>query len=299
MPAVPLNVYGVRGRGYSVLIDTGTDRRYVRRSKGGQFKESDDGSRSLSADRRTKAKTKAKRGQGDRGVVVPDEDGDEAELGHRAEGEDELEVVLAQRAVAARDVQLEAPVARPAAAVLAMLTFLATWKPVGGIIRVVHVLGDRRDHFESMKDVWEMFRVILDERKKRETDPTLQLLRELNAEAKKSGAARFARAAVLVQQRVHLLHDRHLDPGPMRQRPPREIDVRLTKRPSRTATRRERTFVQRLPLRRSTTIRASPLFKVTRSSLIRMISPTTPPIVTTSMPGRSEARSSRWRLAFW
>src|SRR4051794_19919838 len=40
-----------------------------------------------------------------------------------------------------------------------------------GIVRVVHVLGDRRDHFESMKDVWEMFRVILDERKKRETDP--------------------------------------------------------------------------------------------------------------------------------
>ena len=58
-----------------------------------------------------------------------------------------------------------------------------------GIVRVTHVLGDRRDHFESMKDVWEMFRVILDERKKRETDPTLQMLRESVAEAKKSGAA--------------------------------------------------------------------------------------------------------------
>ena len=57
-----------------------------------------------------------------------------------------------------------------------------------GIVRIAHVMGDRRDHFESMKDVWEMFRVILDERKKRETDPTLQLLRELNAEAKKGGA---------------------------------------------------------------------------------------------------------------
>src|SRR3954463_11949546 len=40
-----------------------------------------------------------------------------------------------------------------------------------GIVRVAHVMGDRRDHFESMKDVWEMFRVITDERKKRETDP--------------------------------------------------------------------------------------------------------------------------------
>src|SRR5919205_1776803 len=47
-----------------------------------------------------------------------------------------------------------------------------------GIVRVVHVLGDRRDHFESMKDVWEMFRQVLDERKKREADPTLAMLRE-------------------------------------------------------------------------------------------------------------------------
>ena len=49
------------------LINTGTDKRFVRRGKGGQFKESDDVGRSLSADRRTKAKNKAKRGQGDRG----------------------------------------------------------------------------------------------------------------------------------------------------------------------------------------------------------------------------------------
>src|SRR5271154_4426527 len=47
-----------------------------------------------------------------------------------------------------------------------------------GIVRMVHVLGDKRDHFESMKDVWEMFRVVLDERKRREIDPTLIMLRE-------------------------------------------------------------------------------------------------------------------------
>jgi DNA-binding transcriptional regulator GbsR (MarR family) len=47
-----------------------------------------------------------------------------------------------------------------------------------GIVRVAHILGDRRDHFESMKDVMEMFRVILVERKRREIDPTLKLLRE-------------------------------------------------------------------------------------------------------------------------
>ena len=49
------------------LIDTGTDKRYVRRDKQGQFKESDDVGRSLAADRRTKAKTVVKSGQGDRG----------------------------------------------------------------------------------------------------------------------------------------------------------------------------------------------------------------------------------------
>ena len=58
-----------------------------------------------------------------------------------------------------------------------------------GIMRVAHLMGDRRDHFESMKDVWEMFRVIMDERKKRESDPTLHLLRELTAAAEKRGEA--------------------------------------------------------------------------------------------------------------
>jgi hypothetical protein len=49
------------------LIDMGRDKRYVRRAKSGQFKESDDQSKSLAADRRTKAKTTAKKGEGDRG----------------------------------------------------------------------------------------------------------------------------------------------------------------------------------------------------------------------------------------
>jgi DNA-binding transcriptional regulator GbsR (MarR family) len=62
-----------------------------------------------------------------------------------------------------------------------------------GIVRVVHVMGDRRDHFESLKDVWEMFRVILDERKKRETDPTLHLVRECVAEARKPGGDPYER----------------------------------------------------------------------------------------------------------
>ncbi len=58
-----------------------------------------------------------------------------------------------------------------------------------GIVRVVHIMGDRRDHFESLKDVWQMFQVILDERKQRECEPTRALLRECLADAEKAGKA--------------------------------------------------------------------------------------------------------------
>jgi DNA-binding transcriptional regulator GbsR (MarR family) len=57
-----------------------------------------------------------------------------------------------------------------------------------GIVKVVHVMGDRRDHFESMKDVWEMFRIVLAERKKREVDPTIEMLRAAVDELEKSGS---------------------------------------------------------------------------------------------------------------
>jgi DNA-binding transcriptional regulator GbsR (MarR family) len=58
---------------------------------------------------------------------------------------------------------------------------LQSWR----IVKLVHVLGDKRDHFESMKDVWEMFRIVLDERKRREIEPTVALLEECIAEAGK------------------------------------------------------------------------------------------------------------------
>src|SRR5262250_258593 len=56
---------------------------------------------------------------------------------------------------------------------------LQSWR----IVKLVHVLGDKRDHFESMKNVWEMFRVVLDERKRREVDPTMAVLKECLAQA--------------------------------------------------------------------------------------------------------------------
>ena len=46
-----------------------------------------------------------------------------------------------------------------------------------GLVRMTHVLGDRRDYFESLYDVWELFRVIIEQRKQRELNPTLTMLR--------------------------------------------------------------------------------------------------------------------------
>lgn len=53
-----------------------------------------------------------------------------------------------------------------------------------GIVKPVHVLGDRREHYETLSDIWEMARVVMDERKRREIDPTLNAVRECVAELK-------------------------------------------------------------------------------------------------------------------
>ncbi|MBP7567123.1 MAG: MarR family transcriptional regulator [Burkholderiaceae bacterium] len=50
------------------------------------------------------------------------------------------------------------------------------------LIRTSHVLGDRRDYFETSTDVWELFRTVVRERKEREYDPTVRMLRELVAQ---------------------------------------------------------------------------------------------------------------------
>jgi DNA-binding transcriptional regulator GbsR (MarR family) len=90
---------------------------------------------------------------------------------------------LSERPLHAEEIAATLAVAR--SNVSNSLRELQSW----GIVKVTHLLGDRRDHFESMKDVWEMFRVIVDERKKREADPVLAMLREAVAEARRPGAA--------------------------------------------------------------------------------------------------------------
>ncbi len=60
---------------------------------------------------------------------------------------------------------------------------LITW----GVVKRVHIIGDRRDRFEALKDVMDTFRVIMAERKRREMDPTIALLEHCVGEAKSGG----------------------------------------------------------------------------------------------------------------
>jgi DNA-binding transcriptional regulator GbsR (MarR family) len=51
---------------------------------------------------------------------------------------------------------------------------LQSWR----LVRITHVMGDRRDHFETSTDVWELFKLIVAGRRQREIDPTIAVLRD-------------------------------------------------------------------------------------------------------------------------
>ena len=50
---------------------------------------------------------------------------------------------------------------------------LQSWR----LVKLLHQIGERREYFESPKDVWKIFRILMEEKRKREVDPTLTLLR--------------------------------------------------------------------------------------------------------------------------
>ncbi|BDT60004.1 transcriptional regulator [Massilia varians] len=103
---------------------------------------------------------------------------------------------LSERPLTADDIVETLGVAR--SNVSNSLKELQSWK----LVRVSHVLGDRRDHFQALQDVWEIFRVILEERKRREIDPTLSLLRECAIEGEQDAgldAATLARMQVVLE----------------------------------------------------------------------------------------------------
>jgi DNA-binding transcriptional regulator GbsR (MarR family) len=92
-------------------------------------------------------------------------------------------LLLSPRPMAAEEIARTLSVAR--SNVSTSLRELQGWR----IVRSVSVFGDRRQHFESMKDLYELFRVILEERKRREFDPTIEVVRECVAESKKTGSS--------------------------------------------------------------------------------------------------------------
>jgi DNA-binding transcriptional regulator GbsR (MarR family) len=89
---------------------------------------------------------------------------------------------LANRPLTAEDIAESLTVAR--SNVSNSLKELQSWN----LIRVTHLMGDRRDHFVALQDVWEIFRVLVDERKRREIDPTVAVLRECAVEGPKDAA---------------------------------------------------------------------------------------------------------------
>jgi DNA-binding transcriptional regulator GbsR (MarR family) len=58
------------------------------------------------------------------------------------------------------------------------LSKLVEW----GLVRRVHKRGDRKDYYESLRDVWEMFTLVANQRKRREIDPILTTLRRCREE---------------------------------------------------------------------------------------------------------------------
>src|SRR6187402_2906410 len=74
---------------------------------------------------------------------------------------------------------------------------LQSWR----LVRLKHQPGDRREYFEAPADVWEIFRVLAEERRRREVEPTLSMLRMALLEAPTSDAERHA------QQRMREMYE--------------------------------------------------------------------------------------------
>ena len=74
---------------------------------------------------------------------------------------------------------------------------LQSWR----LCRMTHQSGDRREYFEAPKDVWEIFRTLAEEKKKREIDPTLSMLRDAMLEVAATPEDKYA------QERMKQMHE--------------------------------------------------------------------------------------------
>ena len=97
---------------------------------------------------------------------------------------------LAGRPLNAEDIAARLQVAR--SNVSTSLRELQNWD----LVKVVHLLGDRRDHYETLQDPWDLLKVIVRERKEREFDPTVAFLADC------VGGPAFAKEDAGVQKRL-------------------------------------------------------------------------------------------------
>lgn len=74
---------------------------------------------------------------------------------------------------------------------------LQAWR----LVKLLHHPGDRREYFEAPSDVWEIFRILAEERRRREIEPTLSMLRGALLEEAASEEEQYA------QQRIREMHD--------------------------------------------------------------------------------------------
>lgn len=96
---------------------------------------------------------------------------------------------LSERALDAEEIADTLSVAR--SNVSTSIRELQSWR----VLKTVHVLGERRDYFTTPEDIWEIFRIIVEERKKREIDPTLTVLRQcLITDEEDKSADQYAKA---------------------------------------------------------------------------------------------------------
>ncbi|MBA5606409.1 GbsR/MarR family transcriptional regulator [Duganella sp. FT3S] len=74
---------------------------------------------------------------------------------------------------------------------------LQSWR----LVKLLHQPNDRREYFEPPKDVWEIFKALLEERRRREVEPTLSMLRDALLETPTTDADRVA------QQRMREMYE--------------------------------------------------------------------------------------------
>lgn len=74
---------------------------------------------------------------------------------------------------------------------------LQAWR----LVKLLHYPGDRREYFQAPADVWEIFRILAEERRRREIEPTLSMLRGALLEQPGSEQEQYA------QQRIREMHD--------------------------------------------------------------------------------------------